>query len=203
VKRELGILAFFVLIFFPSEGQDTNWIKLDSVGRYHLLQKVTRSGETLPEIEIGDVVITGRRSLGDRFQAWRYQRLVYNVKRTYPFSLIVRDRLYDVNRYLEAIPEEKKRKEYLKQLEKEVFKEYEDDLRKMTITQGRILIKLIDRETTNTSFDLIKQYRSGVTATFWQGIARIFGTNLKDKYDPTGEDYIIERIIYEIEMGRL
>lgn len=178
-------------------------MKQDTIGRYHLLQKVTRNGETLPEIEIEDAVITGRRTLSDRFQAWRYQRLVYNVKRVYPYSIIVRDRLYEVNRYLINLPDDKKRKEYLRQLEKEVFREYEDDLRKMTITQGRILIKLIDRETSNTSYDLIRQYRSGVTATFWQGIARIFGTNLKDRYDPAGDDIVIERIIYEIEMGRL
>ena len=178
-------------------------MKRDTIGRYHLLQKVTRDGETLPEIEIEDAVITGKRTFSDRFQAWRYQRLVYNVKRVYPYSIVVRDRLYEVNRYLVTVPDDKKRKEYLRQLEKEVFKEYEDDMRKMTITQGRILIKLIDRETSNTSYDLIRQYRSGVTATFWQGIARIFGTNLKDRYDPTGDDYIIERIIHEIEMGRL
>lgn len=184
-------------------GQDTTWMKRDTVGRYHLLQKVTRDGETLPEIEIEDAVITGRRTFGDRFQAWRYQRLVFNVKRVYPYSIIVRDRLFEVNNYLVTLPDDKVRKEYLRQLEKEVFREYEDDLRKMTITQGRILIKLIDRETSNTSYDLIRQYRSGVTATFWQGIARIFGTNLKDRYDAAGDDMIIERIIYEIEMGRL
>ena len=184
-------------------GQDTNWIKIDSIGRYHLLQVIDRDGERLPEIELEDVVVVGRRTLGERFQAWRYERLVYNVKRVYPYSVMVRVRYWDVNRQLELIPDEKKRKEYLKQLEKELLGEFEDDMRKMTITQGRILIKLIDRETSNSSYDLIREYRSVITATFWQGIARIFGTNLKSKYDPEGEDYLIERIINEIELGRL
>ena len=73
----------------------------------------------------------------------------------------------------------------------------------MTITQGRLLIKLIDRETQNTSYTLIRQYRGGLSAAFWQGIARIFGTNLKDEYDPYGEDALIEMIVNDLEDGRL
>jgi hypothetical protein len=76
-------------------------------------------------------------------------------------------------------------------------------MRKLTFSQGKILIKLIDRETQNTSFEIIRQYRGKFSATFWQGIARIFGTNLKTTYDAEGEDYLIEQIIREIEAGRL
>jgi hypothetical protein len=202
VRKEFTILLLLGAITVAT-GQDTNWIKVDTAGRYHLLQIVDRDGERLPEIELEDVVVVGRRSLGERFQAWRYQRLVYNVKRVYPYSLMVRIRYMEVNRELELLPDDKKRKEYLKQLEKDLLNEFEDDMRRMTITQGRILIKLIDRETSNSSYDLIREYRSVITATFWQGIARIFGSNLKSKYDPDGEDYLIERIIREIEMGRL
>ncbi len=202
MRKEFTILLLLGAITVAT-GQDTNWIKVDTAGRYHLLQIVDRDGERLPEIELEDVVVVGRRSLGERFQAWRYQRLVYNVKRVYPYSLMVRIRYMEVNRELELLPDDKKRKEYLKQLEKDLLNEFEDDMRRMTITQGRILIKLIDRETSNSSYDLIREYRSVITATFWQGIARIFGSNLKSKYDPDGEDYLIERIIREIEMGRL
>jgi hypothetical protein len=84
-----------------------------------------------------------------------------------------------------------------------VFAEYEDDMREMTMTQGRLLIKLVDRETQNTSYDLIRDFRGKFTAAFWQGIARIFGTNLKEEYDADGEDAPIELIINEIEAGRL
>jgi len=184
-------------------GQDTSLVKRDTLGRYHLLNKVTRNGETLPEIELEEAVIKGKRVKGGRYYVWRYDRLVYNVKKVYPYSIVIRDMLEEVNRNLANYPDEKKRKEYLKKVEKDAFRDYEDDMRRMSITQGRILIKLVDRETQNTSYELIKQYRSGVTATFWQGIARVFGTNLKDKYDPDGEDYIIELILHEIEMGRL
>jgi hypothetical protein len=76
-------------------------------------------------------------------------------------------------------------------------------MREMTITQGRLLIKLISRETQNSSYDLIRTYKGKLSAMFWQGIARIFGTNLKEEYDPSGEDVLIEKIIQEIESGRL
>ena len=117
--------------------------------------------------------------------------------------MIVRVKLEDVNEDLATIPGEKERRQYLKEFEKNVFREYEDDIRKMTITQGRLLIKLIDRETQNTSYDLIKQYRGGLSAAFWQGIARIFGTNLKEEYDPYGADFMIEMLLQDIEAGTL
>ena len=104
---------------------------------------------------------------------------------------------------MKNINNENDRKEYLKKVEKDVFAEYEGDIRDMTITQGRLLIKLIDRETQNTSYTLIKDYRGNLAAAFWQGIARIFGTNLKEEYDPYGEDALMESIILEIDAGNL
>ena len=203
MKSVLTILFFYFAVLAGAAGQDTSLVKRDTMGRYHLLNMVTRNGESLPEIELEEAVIKGKRVKGGRYQLWRYDRLVYNVKKVYPYSIVIRDMLQEVNTNLANYPDEKKRKEYLKKVEKEAFKDYEDDMRRMSVTQGKILIKLVDRETSNTSYELIKEYRSGVTATFWQGIARIFGTNLKDRYDADGEDYMIELIIYEIEMGRL
>jgi hypothetical protein len=108
-----------------------------------------------------------------------------------------------VNEALKSIDNEKERKDYLKDVEKDVFAQYEGDMRQMTITQGRLLIKLIDRETQNTSYSLIKDYRGKFSAALWQGIARIFGTNLKEEFDAYGEDAVIEQIIREIDAGRL
>jgi hypothetical protein len=184
--------------------KDTLKHKTDTLpDRFYVIQNVERDGEKLPEIEIKEVTISGKRKLFEGFQYWRYERMVYNVKKVYPYALIVRDKLNEVNFRLEQITDEKQKKKYLKDLEKEVFRDYEDDIREMTITQGKILIRLIDRETSNTSFDLIKEYRGKIAASFWQGIARIFGTNLKEAYDPVGDDLLIEMIILEIEQGRL
>lgn len=167
------------------------------------LRTVKRNGEVLPEIEIEEVFIVGKAKNSRKFSFDRYQRLVYNLKRVFPYALIVRSRLEQVNSELEMIVDEKERRKYLRGVEKAVFGEYEDDVRSMTITQGRLLIKMIDRETQNTSYELIKKYRGGFSASFWQAIARIFGTNLKDEYDPFNEDFLIEMIVTEIEAGRL
>jgi hypothetical protein len=117
--------------------------------------------------------------------------------------MLVRDEFGRINRLLETMPDEKAQRNFLQQYEKELFTAYEDDMKKLTFTQGKILIKLIDRETQVTSYDLIRQYRGKFSATFWQSIARIFGTNLKSSYDPGGDDYLIEQVIREIEAGRL
>ena len=170
---------------------------------FYLLSTVERDGEALPEIDIKEVVIIGRESKSKKFPFSRYQRLVSNLKKVYPYALVVRSQLGDINMKLQELPDDRERRKYLRQTENSLFGEYEDDIRDMTISQGRLLIKLIDRETMNTSYELIRQYRGSLSAAFWQGIARIFGTNLKEEYDPYGEDIIIEIIVTEIESGNL
>jgi len=207
VKRG-NLILFFLLVSGLMYGQkDSVSLSGDSIPqRFYLLQKIKRDGETLPEIEIKEVAVVGRMQGSPRreqSQFRKYQRLVYNLKKVYPYARIVRDKLAEANGDLYLMSEVKDRKNYLKQFEKEVFREYEDDIRDMTITQGKLLLKLIYRETYNTSYDLIKEYRGGINAAFWQGIARIFGTNLKSEYDPYGEDILIELIIQDIQDGWL
>lgn len=201
-------LQLLLTVCVSGQVPDSIGQKNDSLpGRLYVLNKVNRNGEVLPEVEIKEVTIIGRPSARTRRQQQsqfrQYERLIYNLKKAYPYSLIVRARLEKANVDLANIPDEKDRKRYIKDLEKEVFSEYEDDMRSMTITQGRLLIKLIDRETQNTSYQLIRDYKGGLSAGFWQTIARIFGTNLKDEYDPFGEDALIELILMDIEAGLL
>ena len=206
VKLNFIILLFMLLSVCLYGQQDTLKYKADSVpGKVYLLQKVERGGETLPEVEIREVTVFAKpRSRSARKSEYRqHERLIYNIKRVYPYALMVRSKLESVNEELMKIEGDRERKNYLKNVEKDVFAEYEDDMRQMTMTQGKILIKLIDRETQNTSYELIKEYRGKFSAAFWQSIARIFGTNLKAEYDPLGEDALIESIIMEIDAGRL
>ena len=207
VKLLFQILIFVFLFTYASGQTDTTGTNNDTVqNRIYLLQNVNRDGEVLPEIEIKEVVVLGDQSGSERrmrSQFRKYERLVYNLKKVYPYAVIVRNRLAQVNAELARMENEKDRKDYIKNVEKNVFGEYEDDIRNMTFTQGKLLIKLIDRETYNTSYDLIRQYRGFISAAFWQGIARIFGTNLKAEYDPYGEDILIELIIQDIQIGLL
>ncbi len=201
-------IFFFLLITSLVSGQtDSSMQRKDSIpDREYLLQKVNRNGETLPEVEIKEVTVVAHPKSGNRrVQAdyRKYQRLVFNLKLVYPYALIVRSKLAQVNDELSLLKSDKDRRKYIKNVEKEVLDQYEGEISEMTITQGRLLLKLIDRETQNTSYDLIRQYRGGLSAAFWQGIARIFGTNLKEEYDPYGEDALIEFIVRDIEAGIL
>ena len=202
----LFILFFgFFLIASGISGQsDTLKQKNDTLQeRFYLLQKVNRGGVSLPEVEIKEVTVLAPPRLEKRSELRKYDRLVTNIKRVYPYALIVRYQLGKVNGDLKNISSEKERKEYLKKVEKDVFANYESDIEQLTITQGRLLIKLIDRETKNTSYELIREYRGKFTAAFWQGIARIFGTNLKEEYDGYGDDALIELIIRDVDAGLL
>jgi hypothetical protein len=197
-------LGFFLFITDISAQSDTLKHKSDTLpGKFYLLQKVKRDGITMPEVEIKEVRVIAPPPPEKKSEYRKYERLVLNIKRVYPYAVIVRYRLTQVNEDLKNIKSEKERKEYLKTVEKSVFADYEDDIQQMTITQGRLLIKLIDRETQNTSYELIREYRGKLSAAFWQGIARMFGTNLKEEYDGYGDDALIELIIRDIEAGIL
>ncbi len=132
-----------------------------------------------------------------------YWRTVRDVKRALPYAKIVGRELMAVNALLPTLPRNIDRKKFLNKYERDIFNKYESELRKLTINQGRLLLKLIDRECNSTSYDLIKSYRGNVSAVFWQGIARIFGSNLKSQYDATGDDKIVERVIVLVESGQL
>jgi hypothetical protein len=201
--RLINILLFnLLLVHVFCQEQPVTAADTVSGGSY-LLKTATFDGQTYPYIELKEVTVYARMPRQVRFDYRRHARMVYNIRKVYPYALIVRDELGRVNRLLEMMPSEKDQRNFLQQYEKDIFSEYEDDMRKLTFTQGKILLKLIDRETQNTSYDLIRQYRGKFSAAFWQGIARVFGANLKANYDPMGEDYLIEQIIIEIESGRL
>ena len=156
------------------------------------------NGDTIPNVNIKTVTV---RHFTKRRQQIRYDKLVRNVKKAYPFAVAARDELANMNSQLVGVEGKRKRERYIKEYEKQMFKKYEKDLRALTISQGRILIKLVDREINNTAYELVKEYRGSFSAFFWQGIARLFGENLKSEYDPDEEDIYIEEIVQLIEAG--
>lgn len=133
----------------------------------------------------------------------RHDKLVRNVKKVYPIALEAERRLAGMEVEVLKIRGKARQKEYVKRMEKELMKEYTPVLKTMTFSQGKILIKLIDRQTDKTSFDIVRELRGGFQAAFWQGIARLFDANLKESYDSEGEDQEIEEIIRLYEAGLL
>ena len=132
-----------------------------------------------------------------------YYRLVRDVRITLPYAKKAAVLLAEVNDSLQNIKSERLQKKFIKETEDVLFAEFEQPLRRLSFSQGRLLIKLIDRECQQNSYELVKFYRGGFSAFFWQGIARIFGANLKSEYDPTGEDMHTEYIVNLVEMGLL
>lgn len=162
---------------------------------------IIQANDTLPIVDLPEVSVYQRKDFAYLYLKRRYRRLIHNVKRAYPYSKEAGRRLKDLDEYLSTMESDKERKEYINQVEGEIMEEFEQDVKKLTITQGIILVRLIDRETGRTSYEVIKDLKGGLTAFFWQGIARIFGNNLKEEYDPDGRDRIIEDIVLGIEAG--
>ncbi len=157
------------------------------------------TGDTAYIVQLSDVIVY--RSLGD---IRRHRKLIRNVKAVYPYALDARRYFESLTTQLDTITTPRERDKITKALEKEIVKRYTPVLEKMTYSQGKILIRLIDRETERTSYQILEEFRGKFAAKFWNTIARIFRANLKQEYDPTqGEDKLIEQIIILYEAGLL
>lgn len=171
-------------------------------GRYKVLTNVV-NGDTIPIIYMAPVEIVAALSPQAAVKMQAYLKLRRDVLKAYPYARLAAAQLKFINDSIAKIPNERDRKRFIKETEKELKSDFERDLKQLTITQGRILIKLIDRETGNTSYALVKELRGSLQAFFWQGLARLFGTNLKTEFDAAGEDAAIESIVQQIERGQL
>ena len=132
-----------------------------------------------------------------------YWKTVRDVKKTLPFAKLLTREMEYADQQLAKIPDKKLRKKWWKQHEKYLFKKYEQHFRKMTASQGQMLMKLMDRESDRTSYEIIQHYRGKASANFWQFIAKLFKNNLKEEYDASDKDRIVERVINLVEAGQL
>jgi len=159
--------------------------------------------DTVYQIKLRDTYLFSWPEEKKKGRAWRdFYRLVYNFRKAYPYALIAKEKFGIADSVLNSRKfTSKQRTKYIKDFEKNLFKDFEKPLRKMTITQGGLLLKLIDREIGQSSYQIIKEYRGGFNAIFWQGIARIFGSDLKRPYDKFGEDKITEDLVIMYQNG--
>ena len=158
-------------------------------------------------IENGDSVavfhLTPVRKYARKPDMRRYARLVRAVKRVYPIAEEARVLMRTMESELLALPNKKQQKMYIKGIEKRLVREYTPVLKKMTIYDGSVLLKLIDRQVDDTAFDIIKEFRGGFEAGLWQALAKMFGNNLKTDYDPDQDDMLLEQIVTLYEKGLL
>jgi len=187
------------MVLLPARSQDT--IRLELEG--HPVYAVISNGDTVYMTSINEAVIQPRKRAVATRDLRQYRRLIYNVKKVYPYAKLAGKRFGEVTAHLQSLKTGKEQREYIRQVEEDILHQYEEDLKNLTITQGRILIKLIDRETNKTSYEVVKELRGSFQAAFWQAIARIFGSNLKTEFDAEGEDKVLDEIMMMIENGQL
>lgn len=192
MQRKLITIFVFLVSGFLSIGQES---------QLHVLPVSIVNGDTIPYVRLSEAEVFGRMIFKNSRDERQYDRLVRNVRIVYPYARLAGEMLSDYEKILLEAANDRERKKIMKDLEEELQLKYGEELKKLTFSQGRILIKLIDRQTGESSFDLVKDLRGSFRAFFYQSFARIFGLNLKVKYDPNGEDRSIEIIVRMIEMG--
>ncbi|WP_317899275.1 DUF4294 domain-containing protein [Aurantibacillus circumpalustris] len=158
--------------------------------------------DTFPLIVCDEVEIITNFIFTNNRQKEQWTKIKFNVKKVYPYAILAAAKLKEYDRALEKIKDEKLKKTFLKVCEKDLRSEFEDELSNLSVSQGKILMKLIDRETEKTTYEIVKQLRGGFQAAMWQTVARIFGHNMKTKYDARVEDLMVERAVKLVEAGQ-
>lgn len=190
------LLVIIVICFasaLATKAQKPTFVHRDSI--------VVVNGDTLPHYNLPTTNIYNEKKNRRKQEDQQYWRMVMRVKKVLPYA---REAAALMKKYEMEVPADARgrdRRVYIRKAEDELMSKYGPTLKKFSINDGRVLIKLIDRETNKASYELIHELKGDVSAVFWQGVARIFGNNLKTKYDPWGEDRQIEQIIQYIEMG--
>ena len=166
------------------------------------VDSVAYNGDTIPHITFPTLHKYPPRTYKTKKAKQQYDRLVHNVKRVYPLARMVRQTILETYELLQLLPESE-REAHLKRVEKGLMEQYGKQFRKLSRTQGRLLVKLVDRECNNTGYALTKAFLGHTRANVYQGIALLFGNSLNKHYDPEGEDREVERIVLLIESGQI
>lgn len=171
-------------------------------GKYHQL---TEEGDTVTVLVLKQLTVYPPLKFKNRKQEEFYWRNVRDVKKTLPYAKLICETLIETYEYIETLPNEKDRENHLKRMETEVFEQYKPALKKFTRSQARLLVKLIQRETNQSGYDIIKAFLGSFRAGFWQAFGKLFGVSLKGKYEPLTDsnDAIIERVCVAVEQGAL
>ena len=198
MKRVL-ILTFFISLMtgqlFAQEQTTTS--------KGFLVPACIYDGDTIPDLRMPTLYVFKPIVFKNKKKQKEYNRLVRNVKRTLPIAKEVNRAVIETYEYILTLPDEKSRQKHLQLVEKGLKQQYTPRLKKLTFSQGKLLIKLIDRETDSSSYELVKAFLGPFKAGFYQAFAAFFGASLKKEYHPEDEDALIEQIVLQVESGQL
>ena len=165
--------------------------------------KVLQGGDSIQYVELNNVYVFPQPVFKDAAQRAAYNRLVNNVKKVLPIAKEVNQIIIETYEYLQTLPNKKAKDKHMAYVEKSIKNEYGPRMKKLTYSQGKLLIKLVYRECNSSSYQLIQAFMGPIRAGFWQAFAWAYGASLTKKYDPNGVDRLTERIVLQVEAGQL
>lgn len=198
MKKLFFLLFFLFLMTVRLEAQE-----LTTTIKGYLVPACIYEGDTIPSLRMPTLYVFKPLIFKNKKKEKSYNRLVRNVKKTLPIAKEVNRAIIETYEFLQTLPDDKAREKHLKLVEKGVKQQYTPRLKKLTFSQGKLLIKLIDRETNSSSYELVKAFLGPFKAGFYQAFAALFGASLKKEYHPEDEDALIERIVLQVESGQL
>ncbi|MCB9064720.1 MAG: DUF4294 domain-containing protein [Chitinophagales bacterium] len=194
------LLTYVFLLIIPALSNSKAGYAQDGINDTLLLGVYVVAPDTFPMVYMENVTIKDKLPRKWARKRAKYNRLRHNIYKVYPYAVIAADVLKDVDSNLIAIGDDKSvRRDYLKGIEKELKRRFKGEIEDMTITQGHVLVKLIDRQTGKSCYHIIKELKGGFSAAVFQSIAVLFSHNLKADYDGDGEDSDMEEIVRELE----
>lgn len=204
-KRTYIYIIMWVSALFLSNTADAQDTADDTiqVAMYVKIDRAYYQGDSIPNMTLHEFYKTAPKTFKNERQRKKYNKLVRDVRYVFPYAKLTRQILIETHDYLETIEDEKEKKRHIKAVEKGIRKQYEPTVRKITKTQGKLLVKLIDRECGQTSFEMIKAFLGPVKANMYNVLSTLFGNNLRKHYDPEGEDREIEQIVRKVESGQI
>lgn len=200
VKMRLNIVLLTLFAFLLSPLCRAQ--QKTSIGGY-LVPMCVYEGDTIPCGQIPTVYIFKPLKFKNKREQMEYYKLVRNVKKVYPIAREINKTIIETYEYLQTLPNEKARQRHIKRVEKGLKEQYTPRMKKLSFAQGKLLIKLVDRQSNQTSYELVKAFMGPFKAGFYQTFAALFGASLKKEYDPEGEDRLTERVVLLVENGQL
>lgn len=194
------LIILFILFYTQNGNAQSIYTNILPEGYYHAY---IEGNDTIATLKLKDLYVYPKPKFKNKKEENKYWKLVRDVKKTLPFAKLVYITLIETYEYIETLPNEKAKQAHLKRMEKELFAQYKPQLKKMSLSQGKLLIKLIDRECNQSSYNLVKAFLGNFRAGFWNLFAGMFGASLKTEYDPQGKDAMTERIVVLVENGAI
>ncbi|MFN5705084.1 MAG: DUF4294 domain-containing protein [bacterium] len=194
-RTTLLLTLFLTILSYESVKAQVEFGKNDTL----MVQAIVVDGDTIPFAYLPMVNIYSQRIFKSKRAQVKYTKLRRDVIKVWPYAKLAGEKFKQLEKELAMTNDKRVQKALVEKTEKEIMQKFEAELKKLTVSQGKILIKLIDRQTGNTSYRVLQDLKGNLNAFFWQSLARLFGSNLKSHYDPFGEDAEIEKIIVSIQ----